>query len=169
VIPVIAHISHVLRVIIRSISVLFALASAEEAFAGEIMSTKAASSLTTAASVQPAVCGSFEDFISTGCPLTWSGITVYGTIDAGVTWQSHGTPFNRILPAGVEFVIAKNSNRALWNLAPGALSQSNIGIKGNEPFASEWAFIFDLQGGFDPYTLQFSNGPGSLAQMLACL
>ena len=37
-------------------------------------------------------------------------------------------------------------------------------FKGNEPFAPGWAFVFDLQAGFDPYFLQFANGPGSVAQ-----
>jgi predicted porin len=44
------------------------------------------------------------------------------------------------------------------------LTQSNIGIKGNEPFAPGWAFLFDLEAGFDPYSLKFANGPGSIAQ-----
>jgi predicted porin len=111
-----------------------------------------------------ATCGNVGDFFVTGCLLTWSGITIYGIIDTGVTWQSHGTPFNGTEPAGENYVISKANNRALWGLAPGALSQSNIGIKGDEPFAPGWAFVFDLQGGFDPYSLQFANGPGSVAQ-----
>ena len=31
----------------------------------------------------PAPCGSLWDFVATACPLTWYGITVYGTIDVG--------------------------------------------------------------------------------------
>jgi predicted porin len=145
-------------------STIVALFGINGAFADDKILTKAASAPVTATSLQPPTCNSLEEFVTASCALSWYGITVYGTIDAGGTWQNHGTPFNRILPAGVEPVISKNSNRALWNLAPGALTQSNIGIKGNEPFAPGWAFVFDLQGGFDPYTLKFSNGPGSLAQ-----
>jgi len=136
-------------------------ACATEASADDLMVTKAPPA---AAVKAPAACTSFEDFISTTCPLTWNGITVYGTIDAGVTWQSHGTPFNGTAVTGEEYLLQKNSNRALLGLAPNALSQSNIGIKGNEPFAPGWAFIFDLQAGFDPYSLQLANGPGSVAQ-----
>ena len=139
-------------------------ASATDASADDIMVTKAAPAVTTKAPPQPATCGSLEDFVVTSCPLTWNGITVYGTIDAGVTWQSHGTPFNGTAAVGEEYLISKNSNRALWGLAPNALTQSNIGIKGNEPFAPGWAFVFDLQAGFDPYSLQFANGPGSVAE-----
>jgi predicted porin len=112
----------------------------------------------------PAACSSLWDFLDTSCPLSWYGITVYGTVDAGVTWQSHGTPYNGSLPAGAEYLIQKNSNRALWNPANNAVSQSNIGIKGNEEFAPGWAFVFDLQANFNPYSLQLSNGPKSVAQ-----
>ena len=41
------------------------------------------------------------------------------------------------------------------------MSQSFIGIKGKEQFAPGWSFIFDLQAGFDPYSLQLANGPKS--------
>jgi len=37
------------------------------------------------------------------------------------------------------------------------LTQSNIGIKGTEPLAEGWSFIFDLQAGFDPYSLHLAN------------
>src|SRR5258707_6982177 len=69
-------------------------ASATDASADDIMVTKAAPAVTAKAAPQPATCGSLEDFVVTNCPLTWNGITVYGTIDAGVTWRSHGAPFN---------------------------------------------------------------------------
>ena len=146
-------------------AMIFALAGAAcatEASAGDLMVTKAPPA--AAATAPPAACTSFEDFISTTCPLTWNGITLYGTIDGGVTWQSHGTPFNGTSVVGEEYLLQKNSNRALWGLAPNGLSQSNIGIKGNEPFAPGWAFIFDLEAGFDPYSLQLANGPGAVAQ-----
>jgi methyl coenzyme M reductase beta subunit len=55
---------------------------------------KAAPAMVTKATSQPATCGSVEDFVVTNCQLTWNGITVYGTIDGGVTWRSHGAPFN---------------------------------------------------------------------------
>ncbi|HEY2758330.1 MAG TPA: hypothetical protein VGJ01_21655, partial [Pseudolabrys sp.] len=47
------------------------------------------------ASSAPRTCtGDPWDFISTNCQLTWAGITIYGTIDAGVTYQTHGTPYD---------------------------------------------------------------------------
>jgi predicted porin len=135
-----------------------------DAFADDTMVKKAAPAVTTNAPSQPATCGSLEDFVVTNCPLTWNGITVYGTIDGGVTWRSHGAPFNGTSAVGTDYLIQKYSNHPRWDLAPNGLSNSNIGIKGKEPFAPGWAFIFDLQAGFDPYSLQLSNGPHSVAQ-----
>ena len=135
---------------------------ATDASADDIAVAKAAPSAT--APPQPATCTSFEDFVVTKCPLTWNGITVYGTIDGGVTWRSHGAPFNGTSAVGVDYLIQKYSNRPRWDLAPNGLTQSNIGIKGKEPLASGWDFIFDLQAGFDPYSLHLANGPHSVAQ-----
>jgi predicted porin len=139
-------------------------AYATDASADDIMVTKAAPAATTKAPSRPATCGSPEDFVVTACPLTWNGITVYGTIDAGVSWRSHGAPFNGSSAFGVDYLIQKYSRGPRWDLGPNGLTNSNIGIKGNEPFAPGWAFIFDLQAGFDPYSLHFTNGPHSVAQ-----
>jgi predicted porin len=111
-----------------------------------------------------ASCGSLTEFISTNCPLTYYGITLYGAVDMGVGWQSHGTKFNPSIVTGVEEFVQKNSNHAQWNLTPNGLSQSNIGVKGAEPFAPGWSFVFDLNMGFDPYSLQLANGPRSLIE-----
>ena len=40
------------------------------------------------------------------CPLTWNGITLYGAIDMGVDYMTHGVPFNGSYPQGVETLIA---------------------------------------------------------------
>jgi predicted porin len=126
--------------------------------------TNAAPAVAAKAASEPTTCGGVEDFFVTSCPLTWYGITVYGTIDAGVTWQSRGAPFNGTSAVGEAYLIQRYSNRASWGLAPNGLTNSNIGIKGNEPVAPGWAFIFDLEAGFDPYSLQLSNGPHSEAE-----
>ena len=98
------------------------------------------------------------------CPLTWNGITLYGTIDTGGGYQTHGVPFNGAYPNGVEHLISKNSNAPLYSGMPNGLGQSHIGVKGMEPISSDWSFLFNLQTGFDPYSLQLANGPKSLVQ-----
>lgn len=117
-----------------------------------------------AAPASPASCGSLWDFIATACPLTWYGITVYGTVDVGGGWLSHGTPFSGTSPPSQDYLIQKNSNRPLWGGAPNAMSNSNIGIKGTEQIAPGLSFVFAVQAGFNPYSWNLSNGPGSIAQ-----
>ena len=118
-----------------------------DAAAEDILVTKAPPAVATKAPPTSATCSSLEDFVVTACPLTWNGITLYGTIDGGVTWLSHGVPFNGTSAVGADYLIQKYSNRPQWSLAPNGLNNSNIGIKGNEPFAPGWAFIFDVQAG----------------------
>ena len=65
-------------------------------------------------------------------PICWKGICIFGSIDAGVAWQSHGVPLNGAYPQGLEYAIAKNSNRAGFQIAPGAMGYSGLGIKGAE-------------------------------------
>src|ERR1700747_827486 len=38
-----------------------------------------------------------------------------------------------------------------------------MAIKGTEPIGGSFSFVFDLDAGFDPYSLFLSNGPGSIA------
>jgi len=108
----------------------------------------------------PVTCGSAYDFFFTSCPLTWYGVTFYGTIDVGGGYQTHGAPFNPDIQSGASYLIQKMNRVAMWGLAPNALSQSNIGVKGNEPFAPGWSFVFQLEAGFDPYSLRLANSPG---------
>jgi predicted porin len=142
-------------------SLLLLATCSQASAADDIMVTKAAPAAAAKALSQAATCSSLEDFVVTACPLSWNGITVYGTIDAGVTWRSHGAPFNGTSAVGVDYLIQKYSRGPRWDLAPNGLSNSNIGIKGKEPLAPGWDFIFDLQAGFDPYSLHLSNGPHS--------
>src|SRR6266852_2293130 len=131
-----------------------------EARAADVVPTGA--SAATAASA-PKPCTDGWGFISTDCQLTWQGITVYGAIDAGFGWQSHGAPWDPRSAVGASYLIQKQNNSALWSAAPNALTNSFIGIKGTEPIGGNVSVVFALDAGFDPYSLLFSNGPGSIA------
>ena len=98
------------------------------------------------------------------CPLSWNGVTLYGRLDYGAGYESHGAPFNGNYPNGVNTLIKKNGNRSHYTIAPNGLGQSHTGVKGKEPIASDWSLIFKLENGFDPFTLQRANGPKSLVQ-----
>jgi opacity protein-like surface antigen len=42
---------------------------------------------------------------STDDSLTWYGITLYGTVDIGYTYQNRGTPLNDYFPTGLQYLI----------------------------------------------------------------
>jgi predicted porin len=109
-------------------------------------------------------CTSAAQFFVTDCPLTYYGITVYGTIDVGGGYETHGAPFNKNIITGVsELVQKQNRPGSMWLQTPNGLSQSNVGIKGREAITTGLDFVFDLNFGFDPYSATFANGPASLA------
>jgi predicted porin len=133
-------------------------ACAGDAWAADIMPLKA-----PPAASAPKPCADAWDFIVTNCQLTWQGITIYGTVDAGFGWQSHGAPLDRRSAVGSSYLIQKQNRSPLWTLAPNALSNSTIGIKGTEPIGGNFSVVFALDAGFDPYSFRLSNGPGSVA------
>ena len=115
----------------------------------------------------PSCFASFVDYFlasAENCPLAWNGITLYGRIDVGAGYESHGVPFNGNYPNGVETLISKNSNGPRYTIVPNGLGQTHIGVKGVEPIASDWSLVFKFENGFDPYTLQRANGPKSLVE-----
>jgi predicted porin len=138
---------------------LLACAGAGHAADSDTIVTKAP--VVANAPAAPSVCTNFQDFISTACPLTWYGVTVYGVIDAGVGWQTHGAPWDPQFIAGASYFLQKMNRQALWSLAPNGLSQSALGIRGIEPIGSNFYFIFQLEAGFDPYSLELANSPAS--------
>jgi predicted porin len=138
-------------------------ASTADAWASDVMPTKAPPAPTDLAAAPPRTCTDPSDFITTNCQLTWHGITLFGIVDMGGGWQSHGAPWDPRSAVGASYLIQKQNRSALWSLAPNALSNSTIGIKGKEPIAGDLSLVFDLDAGFDPYSLRFSNGPGSIA------
>jgi hypothetical protein len=101
----------------------------------------------------PKTCTGFWDFIETDCQLTWYGITLYGAIDAGFGWQSHGTPLDPRSPPGSAYIVQRYSrSSSRWNIAPNGLQNSFIGIKGNNPIGGDTSLVFALDVGFDPYS-----------------
>jgi predicted porin len=116
-----------------------------------------------AASKTPKTCTDGWNFISTDCQLTWKGITLYGAVDAGFGFQTHGTPWDPRSAVTASYLIQKQNNNAIWGPAANALTNSFIGIKGTEPIGADVSVVFAWDAGFDPYSLKFSDGPGSIA------
>ncbi|HTA65954.1 MAG TPA: porin, partial [Xanthomonadaceae bacterium] len=94
--------------------------------------------------------------------LTWNGITLYGTVDIGVAYQTHGAPLSQYWGQGLEYLIAKNSAGSRTTFAPNGLSQTKIGLKGTEEIGDGFSGVFNAEVGFQPNSFQLSDGPRSL-------
>jgi predicted porin len=118
--------------------------------------------LAPVAPVLPAACTGVPQFFLTDCVLSAYGISVYGTIDTGYGYQTHGAPFDRHFSPGVAYTIQKMGRSPMWELSPGGLAQSNIGIRGAESIGGDWKFVFQLEAGFDPYSMQLASSGTSV-------
>jgi predicted porin len=96
--------------------------------------------------------------------LTWNGITLYGIVDVGLSYETHGAPSNDYFPAGIENIVQKNSNGSVTAVTPNNLSQSRIGLSGNEPIAGDWAGVFRVETYFNPQSGDISDALKSLTQ-----
>src|SRR5215469_14196243 len=82
-------------------------------------------------------CASFEEFIHTDCPLTWHGITLYGTYDVGVGWVSHGMPQSPYNYEG-QSLINRNANLSFSDTAPTEMSHLSLRVGGSLQNLRSW-------------------------------
>ncbi len=94
--------------------------------------------------------------------LSYHGITLYGTIDVGYAYQTHGTPLNLNSGSGLEYSIQKNSNNSISAFAPNGLGQSNIGLKGEMELVDGLSGLLKLEAGYNPLSLRLADGLASL-------
>jgi predicted porin len=94
--------------------------------------------------------------------LTWKGITLYGIVDIGVQYMTHGAPVSDYFPGGSYEIINKFHNGSMTGVTPSNLSQSRIGLAGNEPIGGDWAGVFRLETFFNPQSGNLSDGLKSL-------
>jgi predicted porin len=104
------------------------------------------------------------DSSASDCPLSYWGVTFYGQIDVGGGYETHASRLNNARPEAVAEAVSKTSQKGAWQGVPNGLSQSNFGVKWKEQVVPDWYFIGDVNAGFDPYSLQFANGPRSLVE-----
>src|SRR5258708_24821778 len=132
-------------------------AGAGDVWAADIFPIEAWSA---SAASKPQVCTGRWDFIATSCALSWQGVTIYGTADAGGGWQSHGAPLDSRSAPGASYLIEKTNRSSQWSLAPNALSTSTIGIKGTEPIGGAFSGFFFVHARLRPHSLRLSQGAG---------
>ena len=94
----------------------------------------------TTATPAPAAPAKAED-----SSLTWKGITLYGIVDIGVQYNTHSAPYSDYFPATTGSLLQKNAYDSPVGLSSNNLSQSRIGLSGNEPLWGDWAAVFRLK------------------------
>ena len=102
---------------------------------------------------------SWLDSTAADCPLSYGPFTVYGTLDGGLGWESHGAGYNAAWNNGVSNIVTKQSSpHSQWLWTPNGLSQSVVGIKMSlplpwlsGPFLSGWSLVGTAETGFNPF------------------
>ncbi len=94
--------------------------------------------------------------------LNLDGISLYGTIDAGIAYIDHGAPLSAYHPNGLPYVVQKYSNRSITSVAQNGLGQSKFGMNGLKPVTDDLAVVFKLETAFSPTSGNLPDGPRSL-------
>jgi predicted porin len=97
--------------------------------------------------------------------LTWKGITLYGIIDAALQYETHGAPFNDYFISGGSDIVQKNSNNSVFGVTSNGLSQSRVGLQGNEPLHFlDFSGVFKLETFFNPASGNLTDALKSVTQ-----
>ena len=96
--------------------------------------------------------------------LTWFGVTLYGTVDVGYTYQNRGTPLNDYFPPGLEYMVQKNATKSISSISQNGMSQSKVGLRGIHEFFPGFSGIFRLETHFSPLNGNLSDGVKSVVQ-----
>jgi predicted porin len=98
--------------------------------------------------------------------LSLGGVTIYGTVDVGYAYQSHGVPLNGQIPGGLEyqaFTTTRNYAGSVSTVAESGLEQSKIGIRVAEPIAGDFTLVANAETGFNPLSGQLTDACASIA------
>jgi predicted porin len=104
--------------------------------------------------------------------LTWKGITLYGAIDVGYGYQTHGLGVSSALYSGEMYNIVGNTLPATGPsrahptsaLTENALTVSYIGVKLDESIGGGWKLLADLNTAFNPLSGRLGDACASLIE-----
>jgi predicted porin len=94
--------------------------------------------------------------------LSWHGITLYGTVDIGLQYESHGAPFSDYYTPASTNIIQKDGRESVVGATGSNLSQSKVGLRGLEPIYADWSGVFALETWFNPQAGEIANSLKSL-------
>ena len=98
--------------------------------------------------------------------MSWQGVTIYGTVDVGYAYQTHGVPLNGAFYPGLEYNLSgsKNANKTISSLAENGLEQSKIGVKVEEAIGYGWLAVGKLETAFNPLSGELGDECLSMIQ-----
>lgn len=94
--------------------------------------------------------------------LSWHGITLYGVIDVGLQYDTHGAPFSDYRPAASANIVQKDSRQSVFGVTPSNIGQSRVGLQGIEPLAGDWSAVFRVESAFNPQSGELADAIKSL-------
>src|ERR1700689_5082012 len=114
------------------------------------------------------VCGTAQADLKDPLPdsLSLGGVTLYGTVDVGYAYQSHGVPLSSQYVGGLEyqaFTTTRNFAGSQSTLAESGLEQSKIGVRVSEPIVNDITRVATAETGFNPLSGQLTDACGSIA------
>ena len=99
-------------------------------------------------------------------PITWMGVTFYGTVDVGYAYVNNGSYPSGAFYEGAGYTIFGSpfNHRQVSTLNNNALSVSNVGLKIEEQIGGGFLAIGKLQTDFNPISGELGDACASLAR-----
>jgi predicted porin len=94
--------------------------------------------------------------------VTWHGVTLYGVIDIGLQYDTHGAPFSDYRPAASGNIVQKNSRGSVFGATPNNMGQSRVGLQGTEPLTDALSAVFQVETFFNPQSGDLADSLKSL-------
>jgi predicted porin len=94
--------------------------------------------------------------------LSWHGITLYGVIDLGLQYDTHGAPFSEYRPAASANIVQRDSRQSVFGVTPSNEGQSRVGLQGLEPLVEGWSALFRVETSFNPQSGELADSIKSL-------
>ena len=98
---------------------------------------------------------------ASGCSARWR-ITLYGVVDIGLQYDTHGAPFSDYRPAASANIVQKDSRESVFGATPSNMGQSRVGLQGVEPLLADWSAVLRVETFFNPQSGEIADSIKSL-------
>jgi len=103
-----------------------------------------------------------KSFLDSDAPLSMYGVTIYGTLDYGITDQSHAAAYNQDFPTSVADIVNKNGVSNSLFVSPSSMEQSKAGAKFDWTVYEDWKLVGKIETAFNPVNLNIPNAQRSI-------